>query len=81
MPTVVEIDGYAVRVYTRNQHLPAHVHVAKDGFSIKVMLGESTVHFHSYLGAAPGGREIARALEIVADFLPECWAAWAMYHR
>jgi hypothetical protein len=31
-------------------------------------------------GSKPSDREIARAVEIVAKHLAECWIAWRMYH-
>ena len=79
MPRVVQIEGYLVKVYTRDEHPPAHVHVEKAGSTIKVMLGENEVEVHSYKGN-PTGAEIRRAAEIVAQHLEQCWKTWKAYN-
>ncbi len=79
MPRIIEIEGYRVVVYTRDEHPPAHVHVEKTGSTIKIMLGENAVEVHSYKGE-PSRREIRRAAEIVAEYLAQCWAIWKEYN-
>jgi hypothetical protein len=77
MPKVGEpIDGYQVKVYTRDEHPPAHVHVEKAGTKIKVLLGDDEVEYHSFKGRQPRRSEIDRATEIVAERLDACWRVW-----
>ena len=76
MPRVIEVDGYDVRVYTRDEHPPAHVHVEKAGTNMKFMLGDDGVEYHSYKQRPPTNQEIRRAAEIVAEHFADCLATW-----
>ena len=76
-----EIDGYQVKVYTRDEHPPAHVHVEKAGAKMKIVLGEDEVEYHSFKGREPSEREIGRAVEIVAERLGACWIVWRRCHE
>jgi hypothetical protein len=77
MPRVGDaVDGYQVKVYIRDEHPPAHVHVEKAGSKIKIILGDNEVEYHSAKGRKPTQREIDRATSIVAERLDECWRAW-----
>lgn len=80
MPKIIEVEGYQIKVYTRDEHPPAHVHVEKNGSKIKVMLYEDAVEYHSYKGDIPSDREIRRATEIVAEHLAKCLTVWRKYH-
>lgn len=80
MPKVIEVEGYRVMVYTRDEHPPAHVHVHKDGSVIKLILGEDMLEYHSFKGDQPSSREVKRAMFIVADNLAACWTTWRMHH-
>jgi Domain of unknown function (DUF4160) len=78
---IAPIDGYAVLVYTRDEHPPAHVHVRKDRGFIKILLGKDSVEYHSCKGARASGRVKNRALEIVSENLDACWAMGKEYHE
>jgi len=78
---VAPIEGYALLVYVRDEHPPAHVHVKKGPSFIKILLGEDSVEYHSYKGPRPSERVKKRALEIVSDNLDACWAMWREYHE
>jgi Domain of unknown function (DUF4160) len=80
MPRVIDVEGYQVMVYTRDEHPPAHVHVEKNGCKIKVLLHDDAAEYHSYKGVQPNEREIRRATAIVAEHLTDCWTAWRTYH-
>jgi len=80
MPKVIEVEGYKVMVYTRDEHPPAHVHVEKNGSKIKVLLYEDAAEFHSYKGDKPSEPQAKRATEIVAEHLADCWSVWRTYH-
>jgi len=49
MPQVVEAEGYRVMVYTRDEHPPAHVHVAKSASTIRALLHADGVEYDSYV--------------------------------
>jgi hypothetical protein len=80
MPKVIEVEGYQVMVYTRDEHPPAHVHVEKNASKIKVLLHDDAAEYHSHKGTEPSNREIRRATEIVAEHLADCWIVWRTYH-
>ncbi len=67
-------------VYTRDEHPPAHVHVAKDASTIRVLLHAESVEYDSYDGAIPKPQERKRAVEIVAENFEACWKLWSKYH-
>lgn len=48
---------------------------------MKIMLGEVDIEYHSFKGARPSAKEIRRALELVAECLPACWAAWRKHSQ
>jgi len=80
MPQVVEVEGYRVMVYTRDEHPPAHVHVAKNASTIRVLLHAGSVEYESYDGAKPKPQERRRAVEIVAEHFDACWKSWRTHH-
>lgn len=73
MPTVVEINGYAIRVFTKD-HGNAHVHVFHDGSLMKIWL--HPIAFDSYKGRKPRALERAEALRLVAEHRNACLAEW-----
>ncbi len=81
MPQVVDVEGYRVMVYTRDEHPPAHVHVAKNASTIRVLLHADSVEYDSYDGASPKAPERKRAVEIVAEHFDPCWTMWRKYHE
>ncbi|MBV8282594.1 MAG: DUF4160 domain-containing protein [Candidatus Eremiobacteraeota bacterium] len=77
MATVVEVHGYAVRVFTRDHGNP-HVHVFHRGSLMKIWL--SPLAFDSHKGREPRQAEIARALQVVAEHRAACLAKWIEIH-
>ncbi len=73
MPTVVEVDGYAVRVFTKD-HGDPHVHVFHNGSLMKISL--SPVAFDSYKGRKPRSSEAVTALRIVLEHREACLRKW-----
>jgi hypothetical protein len=73
VPTVVEVSGYAVRVFTKD-HGDPHVHVFHSGSLMKIWL--SPVQFDSHRGRRPRPAEIATALQIVAVNRSACLQKW-----
>lgn len=60
MPTVLRVDGFAVRIY-ENDHEPAHVHVYVAGGSCRIEIATKTI-----TGAmAMKPRDVLRAVRIV----------------
>lgn len=80
MATIFEKDGYQVRVYTRNEHPPPHVHVVRAGTTIAVCISLSSAEYRDWSGRPPSYREIKRAVEIVKERLQDCLFAWNDYH-
>jgi hypothetical protein len=73
VPTVAEVSGYAIRVFTKD-HGDPHVHVFHNGSLIKIWL--SPVRFDSHIGRRPRAAEVAMALRIVADHRGACLKKW-----
>ncbi len=73
MPTVVDVSGYAVRVFTKD-HGDPHVHVFHNGSLMKISL--SPVAFDSYKGRKPRETEVAAALRIVVEHSAACLRKW-----
>jgi len=78
--TIFEKDGYQVRVYTRNEHPPPHVHVVRAGTTIAICISLSGAEYRDSSGRQPTDREIQRALSIVKERLQDCLFAWNKYH-
>jgi hypothetical protein len=74
---VAVVDGYEVRVYTRD-HPPPHTHVHKGSARIKISL-EPDIAYMSHKGP-PTTRELRRAIDIVAEHADACRALWRQYH-
>lgn len=73
MPTVIEVDGYAVRVFTRDHGNP-HVHVYHNGTLMKIWLDH--LDYDSYKGRKPRAAERAKALELVGAHHTACMTEW-----
>lgn len=81
MPTVLVVDGFAVRVYLPpREHRPPHVHVVKSDSEVVILLGGP--------GAPPAVREVhgmrdadvVRAYRIVEAHRDALLEAWSRYH-
>lgn len=78
MPTVIEVDGYKVLVYT-NDHAPAHVHVRKNDAQLRVLIGDAAILWDVTCGS-PNSKTVARMVELVAEHLDACNALWRMLY-
>lgn len=76
---MVNEGGLRVRVFTSNEHPPAHVHVLGAGWEIKVEIGEAT-RLMSIKQGRPNGRQLNAALELVRRNLDLCRAKWRQVH-
>lgn len=77
MPTVVVEEGFEIRVLTRNEHRPAHVHVYKAGAECRIFIESAT------LWDIKGGmtaRDARQAEALVRKYQNECQAAWRTYN-
>lgn len=74
MPTVVSVNGYDVRVFTRDGGKP-HVHVAFNGKLIRIFLSHLR-HDKSHDRGKPTKNEISAAMEIVREHHAKCVAKW-----
>ncbi|MHB8179095.1 MAG: DUF4160 domain-containing protein [Vulcanimicrobiaceae bacterium] len=74
MPGIVEVNGYAVRLFTRDHGNP-HVHVFHDGTLMKIWISPQVV-FASHSGRKPRKAEITTAERIVADHHAACLREW-----
>jgi hypothetical protein len=70
---VVEVRGYAVKVFTDDRG-PAHVHVLKDSILLKISL--RPVAFISAKYGRPSKRAKSDALSVVQEHIDACWAVW-----
>jgi hypothetical protein len=73
--TVIVLDGYEVRVFTRD-HSPPHVHVYKGDAHMKIDL--APIALVESIGAS--AREERRAVEVVAHHIDAFLAMWRKYH-
>ena len=72
MPTLLIWHGYRFRFYALDRDEPPHVHVVKDGKSLKVWL-------ENLEGARTQGyndKEIARVLAVIAERQDDWIGAW-----
>lgn len=79
MPTVLRIDGFAVRILT-NDHDPSHVHVVKAGGEARIKLGSRDRAPEIMTLYKMSNREAARALEIVEKHNDELVEKWRDIH-
>ena len=65
-----------------NDHDPAHVHVTAASWQVRVALAEEPdeVAFMDVKHGTPSGKEIKKAIKLVADNLDACWAEWERIH-
>ncbi|MEM8829234.1 MAG: DUF4160 domain-containing protein [Cyanobacteria bacterium P01_G01_bin.19] len=79
MPTILNVDGYSIRIYF-NDHLPSHVHVIKNN-------GECVINFIGKNGK-PELREVENlktkevriAIKIVEEHQDKLIAEWKKIH-
>lgn len=82
MPTVIVVEGFAVRVNILEDGEGPHVHVIKGGREYRVQLLETDAKLMTV-----GGREKAtqaearRVVRIVKEHLEACWTEWKKWHE
>ncbi len=81
MPTVILEDGFVIKVYTRNEHRPPHVHVFKGGGEIRVELGDGVSGPHLMDIKFPmSRRDIVKAVLLVDRYQERCLTVWRLHH-
>lgn len=76
MPTILRIDGFAVRIYP-NDHQPPHVHVIGANGEAVVSLDGSSALIRT---VGLSRKEVSAACEIVATHIQELVKAWEAIH-
>ena len=72
MPTLLIWQGFKFRFYALDVDEPPHIHIVKDGKSLKVWLANLEVaHNRGY-----NDREVARLLAVAAEHREEWIGAW-----
>ena len=72
MPTLLIWHGYRFRFYALDRDEPPHVHVVKDGKSLKVWLQNLEVARNQ----GYNDKEIARVLAVIAERQDDWIGAW-----
>lgn len=81
MPTVKREEGFEIKVNTRGEHSPPHVHVLKAGGEIRVKLGdEETVPSYWDEKRPMPLRDKVRAVLLVDKYQAECLAVWRKFN-
>jgi hypothetical protein len=82
IPTVILVDGFAVRVYMVEDGEGPHVHVVKGGREYRVRLLEDEVALMTFGGREKVTRaEACRAVAIVKANLAARWEEWKKWHE
>lgn len=82
MPTVIVVDGFAVRVNIVEDGDGPHVHIVKGGREYRVQLLSNDAKLMTMGGREKTTRaEARRAVEIVRDNLVACWTEWKKWHK
>jgi hypothetical protein len=80
MPTVLQIDGFKVRILT-NDHEPAHLHVVRAGGEAKIRLGlKGEAPALLQISKGMTDREAAKAYGIVTRHNEELIQKWSEIH-
>jgi DNA-binding GntR family transcriptional regulator len=75
-PTLIREDGFEVRIYTLD-HPPPHVHVAKAGAIMKIVLATREV---TEIVGAISNRDVKRAERLVAKHAQLLREGWTKLH-
>jgi hypothetical protein len=75
MPTLLIWQGFKFRFYALDADEPPHIHIVKDGKSMKVWLGSLEVAQNR----GYNDREIARLLAVAAEHRDEWIGAWNVF--
>ncbi|MGH8435530.1 MAG: DUF4160 domain-containing protein [Pseudomonas sp.] len=79
MPTVLRVEGFQVRIYTRD-HRPAHVHVWKPGDWARIDLPTGQHGAQVVAVAGMSAADVVRAVRIVEAHVEVLMEAWERYH-
>ena len=81
MPTVIVVDGFAVRVNIDEDGEGPHVHVIKGGREYRVRIHRDGATLMTIGGYEKATRSEGRhAARIVKDHLGVCWKQWNKWH-
>ena len=81
VPTVIRVDGFVIKVYTRNEHRPPHVHVIKSDGEIRVKLGDARSAPSLWDIKSPmSRRDLVRAVLLVDRYHDRCLTVWRLHH-
>jgi hypothetical protein len=78
MPTLFTVGHHRVVVYL-NDHRPAHVHIAGNGYAI-VALGNSPEHVRLIEKDGITANDLRRVVAEIIDRHEECLAGWRTIH-
>jgi hypothetical protein len=79
LPKAAVVAGYTIKVNTRSEHRPMHVHVSRDGWEIRVGIGRNA-RFLSIKRGVPSNKEIKRAEELVQDNIRKANTMWRTHN-
>jgi hypothetical protein len=81
MPTVILVDGFAVRINIDEDGERPYVHVIKGAREYRVRILRDGALLMTIGGYEKATRsEARRAVRIVEDHLSACWAEWTKWH-
>lgn len=80
MPTVIQKDGFSVRIYS-NDHLPSHVHVFKAEGEARINLGSETERPRLVEIRKMSDKDAVKALKLVINHQAELLEKWREIHE
>jgi hypothetical protein len=81
VPTVLEHDGFQVRVYLPpREHGPPHVHVVRAGAEVVITLGDTRTRPAIAEAYGMQARDVVRAYRIVEAHQERLLEVWRRYH-
>lgn len=81
MPVVAREAGFIIRVRTRYEHNPPHVHVERSGVDIRVLLNDLDTGptLWDVMGKL-ANKDVVKAVELVWKYQEACLDAWSEYN-
>jgi hypothetical protein len=81
MPTVRREAGFVIKVNTRGEHNPPHVHVFKAGGEVRVLLGDVDTPPSYWDEKTPmATKNKVRAVLLVERYQAECLEVWSKFN-
>ena len=80
MPTVLNKDGFSVRIYF-NDHLPSHVHVFNAGGEAKINIGSETERPSLIQIWNMNDKDVEKALKLVIEHQVKLLEKWREIHE